>query len=226
MGNFNVKNFFGSMFSPVEDEYVIEAVMDEFPDLEVVPFENRYEGFAYGITERTHHCVRLYPHKLKGEGHFCALLRKGKAETGSKADQCRNRIPETMSSFFKDFKVDFTKGNLQEIGGKMYLAPKIGNTKGLRILRSGLALGELKNKRFEPGQALAMALSMNDTKNAVNLKADDIRVAKYLKGETIRIDESDLDGYVLVCVDGYPLGFGVLKKHQLKNKLAKGWTMH
>lgn len=213
-------------FAKCEDEDVIEYVMDQCPGLEVVPIENRYEGFAYGLTERTHDCVRCYPHKLKGEGHFCALLRKGEGSCSNTPVSVKNRMPAAIEPFFRQFPVDFTKGTVQEMNGRVYRVPEIPNTKGLRILRSGLYLGEVKNKRFEPGQALAMAMKASEIRRRIELPVDDIRVMKYLKGETIRVDESDLDGYVLVCVGQYPLGFGVLKNHQLKNKLAKGWTMH
>ena len=52
------------------------------------------------------------------------------------------------------------------------------------------------------------------------------RVIKYLKGETILTDDMTgpkEKGWYLVCVDGYPLGFGKLSGGTLKNKYLPGW---
>ena len=100
--------------------------------------------------------------------------------------------------------------------------------KGLRIIRNGLLLGEMKKNRFEPSQAFAMALKMNQYDNTISFKADDERVIKYLKGETIDITEQDnadsiKKGWLLVCVDGYPLGWGKYNDGQIKNKYLSGW---
>jgi NOL1/NOP2/fmu family ribosome biogenesis protein len=60
----------------------------------------------------------------------------------------------------------------------------------------------------------------------VNLKVDDVNVIKYLKGETIEVDETAVRGKaknVLVCVDGYALGWGRLNGTTIKNKYLPGW---
>ena len=80
-------------------------------------------------------------------------------------------------------------------------------------------MGNLKNKRFEPSNALALSLKKDEFKNVLNLKNNDVRIIKYLKGETIEVKEFDLiDEYALVCLDDYPLGFGKVNKGILKNK--------
>ena len=85
-------------------------------------------------------------------------------------------------------------------------------------------MGELKKKRFEPSQALAMALDSDEYDNAVSLPADDERVLRYLKGETIELEEAQ-NGFVLICVDGYPLGWGKCANGTMKNKYLAGWRL-
>ena len=105
-------------------------------------------------------------------------------------------------------------------------SPYMPGQKGLRIMRTGLLLGELKKNRFEPSQALAMVLKMSDYPDVINLPASDERVIKYLKGETLDLPEFDGktgDGWNLFCVDGYPLGWGKFKNGSLKNKYLAGW---
>ena len=62
---------------------------------------------------------------------------------------------------------------------------------GLRIMRNGLLLGEMKKNRFEPSQAVAMALQMSEYDKIINLPASDERVVKYLKGETLEFENEN-----------------------------------
>ena len=74
-------------FSIHENEEVIQDVLDKHPDLHLVPI-NKIDGMMPGVNMEE--CVRLYPHKIKGEGHFVALLVKDgetkhkKNKTGAK----------------------------------------------------------------------------------------------------------------------------------------------
>jgi NOL1/NOP2/fmu family ribosome biogenesis protein len=110
---------------------------------------------------------------------------------------------------------------------KVYYMPEgIPNVKGIRFLRTGLYLGDLKKNRFEPSQSLAMCLKKEEYKDTINLAVQDERVMKYLKGETIDVDDLPLKrqkGWQLVCVDGFPLGWGKLVNGSLRNKYLPGW---
>ena len=97
---------------------------------------------------------------------------------------------------------------------------------GIRFLRTGLLLGELKKKRFEPSQALAMNLKKDEYLYTIDFPVSDERVVKYLKGDTLDVEHLTSPkekGWYLVCVDGYPLGFGKLTNQMLKNKYLPGW---
>lgn len=70
-------------FDPGENERIIEHLKKEYPEFHVLPMES-YEGFCPGIPEVTEEkdeelkkTVRIFPHKMKGEGHYVALLQKG-----------------------------------------------------------------------------------------------------------------------------------------------------
>ncbi|MBQ6334072.1 MAG: RsmB/NOP family class I SAM-dependent RNA methyltransferase [Erysipelotrichaceae bacterium] len=198
-------------FDPREDEEIIEYALDLCPELKVLPLDKK-EGFMPGITDRTQNCVRLYPHKIKGEGHFIALLQKGEAN-----DIQRSTLPLKKLSL-EDFDLDLPEGKL--IKRKERLFYEMANDldlSGLRILRSGLFLGEYSHERFQPSQALAMALNSKQYDNILDLPIEDQRVIKYLKCETLDVKDKYVNGLVLVCVDGFPLGFGKAGKGLLKN---------
>ena len=112
---------------------------------------------------------------------------------------------------------------MQLYGDTVCLLPKgAPDTKGLRVLRSGWQLGTCKKGRFTPAQAFAMGLRSTEYRNTLLLSLEDARVLRYLKGETLDAPEC-ADGWALVCVDGYPLGWGKCQKGRLKNKYAVSW---
>ena len=109
-----------------------------------------------------------------------------------------------------------------------YLPEGVEGKKNLVFVRNGLYLGEIRKDRFEPSQAFAMVLQKKEFASSIDFPAKDERVIRYLKGETV--DVSDLEcgkekGWQLICVDGYPLGWGKLVNGTLKNKYLSGWRM-
>lgn len=117
---------------------------------------------------------------------------------------------------------------------QIILAPdRYTEMSGLRMIQSGLIVGTVKGDRFEPSPQLALAAQDTSRIPMVSFASDDIRVLKYLKGETVESTEvshaeflPDTDGYVLVCVDEFPLGWAKWTKNErLKNKYYAGWRM-
>ena len=204
-------------FAVKEDEEVIQYFLDNHPDMEVVPIFHPL--FSPGLIPGT---CRLYPHKLNGEGHFLALLKKQGSSVKINMPPVSDKISsEEFQQFMKLVRIN--NHNYKLINDNIYLLPDINlSTSNIRTLRSGLLLGELSRGNFEPAQSLAMALKEEDFQNTVSFNCDDERVIRYLKGETLEIRE-DINGWVLVCVDHFPLGFGKAQKHRLKNKIDKGW---
>ena len=203
-------------FNPKEDEEVIETALKEDPELTVQPIKEA-DGFMHGITANTKNCIRLYPHKIKGEGHFVCLLQKGEDAFIDKPDPVH---PQNVLPDLEPFQIDLSQGSVVERKERIYLEPDASiDLSGLRILRSGLYLGDRKHERFEPSYALAIALDSSGYDNILKLSLKDPRVMKYLKGETLDVKDTHLNGLVLVCVDDYPLGFGIVSQGILKNKL-------
>ena len=67
-----------------------------------------------------------------------------------------------------------------------------------------------------------MGLKVHQIKNKVEFACNDIEVIKYLKGETIECSSVD-DGWCIVTVDGFPLGWGKAQKGRIKNKYPVSW---
>lgn len=208
-------------FSPKENEEVIAYLLEQDPTLSLTTLEQPGFENGIGLTE----CVRIYPHKVKGEGHFTALIHKEGTLSSSGSEQ-KVSLPAVLKESLPDMQFPLTDGSFETIKDKLYFIPNMEvQRKGLRFLRTGLYLGDCKKNRFEPSQALAMALSPDTFKTSVSFSSNDERVKKYLKGETISIDDKKIKGWTLICVDGYPLGFGKASKGMIKNKLDAGWRI-
>ncbi len=226
-------------FAPEEDEEAVLYALSLDPELKIADIPDRFSGFDPGLTEiqgRTvlelSKAVRIYPHRLSGEGHFAALMQKDGAsdrnglsmpsllaeKPGFKA------LPAEVREFLFRIRKPFFEGNFEVRNGWVSYRTALSDEllKGLRILRNGLLLGECRKDRFEPSQALAMALSAEEFDSVVSFPASDERVLKYLRGETIEAD-SCANGWVLVALDRYPLGFAKASNGVLKNKYLPGW---
>lgn len=270
-------------FSETENEGTVRALLDACPELSLLPIEG-FEGFSSGSLP---HCIRVFPHKVRGEGHFAALLKKNapggimpglEGQTPEKAGMAgdermrgkinqavegripeqwavsagrkKNRkkaagggreerhtcegvsghLPEELLAFLEGLPRFLEQAERIEIReNRAYLMPEgLPPIRGLRFLRTGLYLGECRKNRFEPSQALAMHLRMEDFPWTVSLPPSDSRVMRYLKGESVELTEEEAPvkkGWILVGTDGYPLGWAKASGGMLKNKYYPGWRV-
>lgn len=218
-------------FDKREDEEQILDLLKTYPEMEVVPLP-RFAGAcdSFGFSG----AIRLFPHKIKGEGHFVVLLRKnadgqeakqGKAGKQTKIPAVLEKEPELKAFLEKCGIFEDPSRFMVREDSIYYLPENFEPAKGIRYLRTGLLVGTLKKGRFEPSQALAMALSPDTFEDCISFNRGDDRVIRYLKGETISLNEGEKPrkGWVLVCVDGFALGFAKGNGMNLKNKYYPGW---
>ncbi|MCR5581452.1 MAG: RsmF rRNA methyltransferase first C-terminal domain-containing protein [Pseudobutyrivibrio sp.] len=201
-------------FARLEDEECIQSFLSRHSDMEL-------------IEER-----RLWPHEVKGEGHYAALLQKrddgrrddcidarGTYSTGKISDKILNDYLTFIKDAMSEPKA--WKSNLLLINDLLYMLPdECPDFTGLHVLRGGLFLGTLKKNRFEPSHALALALNASDVKYTYNLARDSAEIKDYLNGQSLRDDVPD--GWTLITVDGYSIGWGKAVKGQIKNHYPKG----
>ena len=230
-------------FAPKEDEGVVSYLLENRPDMKLMELP-AYEGFAPGVPAwgnddpALSRCVHLFPHKMQGEGHFMALFcKEGRTDLIGQFSYAKPN-PDTR----KWLELFFQEIGLKTLGGQpfdwnrvetrkdkvYYLPPVTGDFRGLTFLRNGLYLGDLKKNRFEPSEPFALALRKDDTDGIISLSVNDQRLTRYLKGETLNIEPEEAThtkGWHLLCVEGYPLGFGKLVGKTFKNKYPAGWRV-
>lgn len=229
-------------FSVEEDEGNVAYILEEFPQMELCFLDlDKVPGSCggFGISG----CMRLFPHRLRGEGHFLALMRKKGGEEGQarSADQgippsvdpatARKRVravekEKELDGFLRQSGSKWDYGRIVIHQDSAYYLPEgLEWNLPLRFLRTGLLLGGLKKGRFEPSQALAMSMKAGEFPNTVSFPAGDSRVLRYLKGETISLegDEGPVRGWCLAAMEGFPLGWAKGTGMSLKNKYYPGW---
>ena len=224
-------------FSVEEDEENVAYVLEEFPQMQLCCLDlDKVPGACGGFGLSG--CMRLFPHRLKGEGHFLALMRKKGGDDGGKeilppmdpvTAGKRVRAVEKekeLDAFLRQSGAEWDYGRIVIHQDNVYYLPEgLAWNLPLRFLRTGLFLGELKKGRFEPSQALAMSMKAGQFPNTVSFPAGDSRVLRYLKGETISLegDEGPVKGWCLAAMEGFPLGWAKGTGMSLKNKYYPGW---
>lgn len=207
-------------FSRLENEETIRWVLERFPEMHLVPLGEN------GV-------LRLFPHRIKGEGHFTAMLEKSGEPVPKKKKHAgkKQAVPKEYEEFAEKYlNLPLEGWQYHMIEDRLYALPEDIKIQGkIRYLRTGLLLGECRKKRFEPSQALAMFLKRSEATSSISFTAADERVVRYLKGETVEITEAEEKGllaWTLVCVDGFPLGWAKLVNGSLRNKYYAGWRMN
>ncbi|RHI25569.1 hypothetical protein DW172_02425 [Agathobacter rectalis] len=220
-------------FSKEENEDVIEYFLEKHSDFTLEEME------------------RFWPHKVDGEGHFVAkLVRRGSVDTGFKSDRQtkkiknnKNRKNETKPALTKenmkllsefldetisdDMAALIKNSRLVMFGEQLYRLPDMEvDIKGLKVQRAGLHIGEFKKQRFEPSHSLALALKLSEAKNVVKLTCDNPQTIGFFNGQSVMLSDEQAaeckKGWALVCVDGYPAGWGKVNGTQVKNHYPKG----
>ena len=199
-------------FAPEENEQAVARFLEEHPDFSPEAVE------APWFTPAGPGSFRLWPHKLLGEGHFAAVLRRKGEQDVPDVAPSREPLPKQWQDFARENRITLPEGKPVLFGQSLYWAPsQMPDLKGLRVLRPGLELGTVKKDRFEPAHGLALWL--HDSANCVDLTAESEFIAKYLHGEVIPCEKK---GWCLVRVDGCSIGWGKGDKTWLKNHYPKG----
>ena len=218
-------------FNDTENEGVLTRFMAEHPEFSLEAFD--LPGLPSGERGYAH----LYPHEIRGEGHFVSLLRKSadapgapmreeKSERGRKASRGKEgpRKKEAPAIAVPDVLAKGVAfGRLHTAGDSLWALPDVlddvARLSGLRVLRTGLLLAHMEGKRSEPDHALAMALMPHEAARTAELT--DEQALLYQAGEALELGDLP-NGYTLLTLHGVSLGFGKQAGGLMKNHYPKG----
>lgn len=216
-------------FAPCENEGVADEFLKQHLDFESVNIDKfGMLSDGNGAWVQSEHDMsgtkRIFPHKVKGEGHFVALFRK----KGGTKNNMNNKLPQQKElkdalTLYRKFERDSLNitldGNFVLFADNLYrLANGITDIDKIKTVRAGLHLGICKKGRFEPSQALCTALEARDFKKTLNYGCDSTEINNFLKGMTV---DADVNGWVCITADGFPLGWGKGSGGIVKNHFPK-----
>lgn len=237
-------------FAPLEDEGSVERFLKRHDDFVLLPIDKRGLGLPEGVCDgrpewtegkNREFCgtLRLWPHRVKGEGHFAAVLQKcgempegyetiavgglepGVSPKARELDAWWEFAEQELGIMNRSLADRDLAGKFLRFGENLYMAPgTLPLLKGLKVVRPGLHLGTLKKDRFEPSHALALALADGDTRHTCHFFANEGAVQAYLNGQTFSMEGEK--GWYLICVDGFSLGWGKLAGGMMKNHYPRG----
>lgn len=210
-------------FAPEEDEGAVSLFLKNHPDfsIETVSAPELSPGSTALVedpAEGLEHTFRLWPHHQHGEGHYAAVLRKAGDEPSAIVPSKAAKLPKQWLDFGKELGIQLPSGKPVSFGSALFWASEeLPELKGLKVLRPGLELGELKKDRFEPAHALALWLK--ECQNIQDYPENSKEIQEYIHGNVI---PSPKKGWCLVQAGGYSIGWGKGDGRVLKNHYPKG----
>jgi NOL1/NOP2/sun family putative RNA methylase len=229
-------------FSPEENEDVIAGFLQLHPEFQLcsdiqlpglLPAHPEWIGFP--ISADLSQAKRIWPHRCPGEGHFIAILRKDGSTEKNKLSTKRIKHTERSSRsknrpFFQSLMDEFYRSSLNQQffaeqlslkGSYIYQIPEeTPILAGLKVIHPGWWLGTIQKDRLIPSHALAMGIHSTIALQTIPLQWDDERVPAYLAGESFSFPGEN--GWVIITVDGFPIGWGKRVQHIIKNYYPHG----
>ncbi|MFZ5808535.1 MAG: RsmB/NOP family class I SAM-dependent RNA methyltransferase [Chloroflexota bacterium] len=224
-------------FSVEENESVICNFLKAHPEFELVEWKPSLPFATAWWNEPENPFIgkgvyRILPHLHLGEGHFMAVLRRRSGGEWLNISPYRPKtLPARMLQNLKVFLTDISTVQIENLrlsleGDKVYfIPPSTSQMSGLRLHQPGWLLGTFKKERFEPAHAFALGLPASTIHKAISLPADHPQLINFLHGESIHPDSLPpgfSDGWLVVCTDGFPLGWGKASQGVIKNLYPRG----
>ncbi|MCR5748130.1 MAG: RsmF rRNA methyltransferase first C-terminal domain-containing protein [Lachnospiraceae bacterium] len=226
-------------FAKEEDEGQIARILAKYPGLHI-PFMSPFAGIKAGDIEGT---FRIWPQDGLGEGHFMAVVERdgasdiaGLGYVGPKQKSLSNKEKQQASSYFA-FVDELIHNSMLK---KELISPErlflfknnicflpengIPDLEGLKVLRAGIELGEIRKDRFIPSHAFALVLGQDDVIRHYDMEIDGEETRNYLNGQSFQLKDPTLQdgGWCLMTCAGISLGWAKIADGILKNHYPKG----
>lgn len=168
-------------------------------------------------------CLRFYPHRFRGEGQFCAVLRKrtsGTPRPFQLPSPSKKPHPDekTVRAFLADTLTEIPPWALLCRGEFWFLCPPSPiPTDG--VAAPGVCIGSVQKGRVVPHHRFFLAFAAH-FRRRITLPLSDGRITAYLRGEELAIEAEA--GWSVLFADACPLGGVKLSGNRAKNHYPKG----
>lgn len=214
-------------YSNAENEEIVDWLIDEF-DMESIAVEVD-SNWGISITRSELHKAtgyRFYPHLLKGEGFFFAVLRK-KAEQSTfamkKVKKEKNSTPQHIASDWvhAEGHYSFLHHSFLHIFPQPYEQDLQALQNVLYLKNAGTEVGELKGQDLIPSHDLALSNLVRRDLQYIDLDLE--QAQNYLRKEQLSTDINceNLKGWIIVRYKGVNLGWIKAMPNRINNYYPK-----
>lgn len=174
---------------------------------------------------------QFYPHRVRGEGFFLAVVRKKEKEqtVNLRTKAQRTAIPATTSTLLSSWIHAEAEASLQAWQQVIYMVPQAqadamhALQQHLNIVQAGTYLASFKHDKAIPEHALAMSIHRKSgTHPEIQLSLEE--ALHYLRKEALPVS-SEARGFALATFEGIPLGWLNLLGNRANNLYPTDWRI-
>jgi len=214
-------------YSNEENEDIVDWLINEF-EMESVAVEVDASWGISVTTSKLHQATgyRFYPHLLKGEGFFCAVLRKKEEQdtfSMKKIKKEKNVAPQHIAQEWVNAErhYSFLQHNFLHVFPKQNEQDLQALQSVLYLKNAGTEIGELKGKTLVPSHDLALSNLVRADLPHIDLELD--QAQNYLRKEQLpsSVNPENLSGWILARYKGTNLGWIKAMPNRINNYYPK-----
>jgi 16S rRNA C967 or C1407 C5-methylase (RsmB/RsmF family) len=202
------------------EKYNLETITLHFPD----------EWGITAIQQKDTHGYQLYPHKVKGEGLFIAVLKNNSDnEPGYKKHKKPFSLFETIPGSILPHIHDPSRFRIRKNNPALQLVTAEAEAKANEVLmhipRAEVMAeaGELKGRDFLPSHIMAMSGIQGEEYEIIDLEHSS--ALDFLERNTNTLPEAKIAGWYIVRHDGTMLGWAKCTAQGWKNHYPMNWRL-
>lgn len=193
-------------FNALENEGSVEGFLARHPEFSPEEFS------LPGIGPSSGGMLRVWPHRVRGDGHFVARLRKDGEPRPAKRERParRGRAEEPLEPLLARLEGEIAElppalrcGRLIRQADYVHLLPAgAPELDGVKVIKPGLCLMRVGRSHIQPMHALAKAAGLLPRRT---MDVDEALARRVLSGEKPKLDGER--GWTLLQWHGLPVGF-------------------
>jgi NOL1/NOP2/fmu family ribosome biogenesis protein len=212
-------------YNPEENEILLEKLLSDDFEFETIPLEIPAEWNIDVVESQNTIGYRFLPHKVKGEGFFCSILRKKggykQQETKLSKDHINIWLGQHISlEQLKNYSTYKFKNSLF-LSPSMLLDELITLSKHLYLKQIGIEVAQYKGVELEPQQGLILLAHEVYGFDKIELSSDETIAFLSHSELTLHLE----NGCHLVVHNQLALGWIKVEKSKLKNLYPQGWKI-
>lgn len=216
-------------YSKQEDEDILDWLQDNF-NFKTIQLQLNDKWIIDETTSPKHEAFayRFWPHKLKGEGFFIAVLKRNGTEKYTKQNQLsllktNNKETALLERYLiKNDWLFFKQQDIIRAIHKRWNNDVALLQKNLYLKKAGIQLGEIKGNDLVPHHELGLSTIFKT--DIIRIELTETQALQYLRKKEISVD-TDHKGWALCTYKNFPLGWIKILHNRVNNYYPTEWRI-